>query len=196
MPPSYKTLLEGPWITPTEVKEYTYCPMIPWLHHYTGTRTEPTPSMVAGKEKADADHKARVAESLGLPRPHRIEVPLEDPRLRLRGIIDVLAGDKTLTVVEVKAYKRPKHRARHYRAQLLAYALLAHNTIGPVRRAILVLGDKPVTYRITTHELEEAKTLIQNLKKTLENEEPPRVRQPKAKCQYCWYRRICPHSNA
>ena len=195
MPPSYNRLLNGPWITPTEVKEYTYCPMIPWLHHYTGLRTEPTPSMEAGKERADAEYKARIAEQLGLPQPHRIEVQLEDPQLRLRGTIDILAGTKTHTVVEVKAYKRPRHKARHYRAQLLTYALLAHRTIGPVRRAILVLGNETITYTITTHELNEAKTLIQKLRETLASEEPPRVRQPKPKCQYCWYRRICPRAN-
>ena len=188
---SYSRVLGG-CTSVTEVKEYVYCPVIPWIHKYLGYHTRPTPSMESGKEKADASYKSRVAEELGLPRPVRVEVPVKDCSLGVSGVVDIVAGKGPYTIVEVKVFPRRIERARHFKTQLMVYALLVWRNMGPVREAILYMGGKAHRYRVTSRDLEAARRALRGLQKVLESEEPPRARQNPAKCSYCWYRRVCP----
>lgn len=183
---------DGAYISVTELKEMAYCPVIPWIHAHLGYRTDPTPSMESGQQRVDADYKEAVAEELGLPRPYRLEVPLRSPRLGLSGVVDVIAGSGTYTVLEVKAFKRPRGRWRHYRLQLLAYALLVMDTLGPVREAILYMGGETLRIPVSERVVQETLKAIERLNVIIRSEDPPRPNIPSAKCTYCWYSRVCP----
>lgn len=188
---SLKYELSG-YVSVAELKEYEYCPAIPWIHRYIGLRTQPTPSMDSARERADAEYKERVAEELGLPKPYRIEYPVASHRLGLSGVVDVLAGDTRYYILEVKAYRRPRHRLGHFKAQLLAYALIVSTELGPVREAILYNGGEVLRLPVTRESLSRVRRILAGLRRILESEEPPQPNQPRQKCLYCWYRRICP----
>lgn len=180
------------YVTPSDIKNYAYCPVIPWVEANLGVREPPTPSMESALGAATASFKERVAGELRLPKPWRIEVPLSSSRLRLRGVVDVVAGERRLVVLEVKVFDRRLSRAGHFRAQLLAYALLVNETMGPVGEAILYLGGRVYRLHVGDRELEEARRMLEKARRAVESPEPPLVQQPEAKCRYCWHRRWCP----
>lgn len=180
------------YVTPWDVKQYTYCPVIPWIIHHLGVSEPPTESMTLGGE-VDASYKEEVAGKLGLPKPWRIEVELEDHELRLHGRVDIIAGRRRLIVVEVKRYRRVS--VEHYRAQLLAYTLLVARRLGPVVKTILVHGDKTIEYPVTGKDIDLAKKLVKKTVNVVEGEKPPITNQNPRKCSTCWYKRYCPHYN-
>ena len=186
------TFYEGSLLSVADLKDMAYCPVIPWIKANTGYVEPPTPSMEAGRAAVDAGFKERVAEELGLPRPYRLEVPIKSRRLGLSGVVDVVAGDGPFYVVEVKAYKRPRGRWRHFRLQLLAYALLVMDTMGPVREAILYMGGDAYKVPVNERTIEETLRALERLKKIVSSEDPPPVTPARAKCAYCGYNKVCP----
>ena len=174
----------------TIVKDYAYCPAIPWIREVLGYTEPPTPSMETAR--IDASGKEAIAGELGLPRPWRIEVPVRGRSLPLRGVVDIVAGERRLIVVEVKAYRRRREWSSHFRAQLLVYAYLVNETMGPVREAVLYMPGRVERIPVTRERLEQARRLAEAALGSVEGEEPPRPRQPARKCGYCWYRRVCP----
>ncbi|MEB2837275.1 MAG: CRISPR-associated protein Cas4, partial [Desulfurococcales archaeon] len=179
------------YLTVTDLKDMEYCPVIPWIKARLGYQEDPTPSMESGR-LVDARRKEEVAEELGLPRPYRVEVPLRSPRLGLSGVVDLIAGEGPYTVLEVKAYKRPRGRWRHYRLQLLAYTLLVMDLLGPVRRAILYMGGEAWEVPVNERTITETLRAIERLRRILEAEEPPKPSPSPAKCAYCGYNKVCP----
>jgi len=176
-------------VTPTDVKDYVYCPVIPWARRAYGLAEPPTPSMEEGAA-VTAEEKVEEARGLGLPEPFRVEVALRSPLLPLEGVVDVVAGRGRLRVLEVKRVRRP---GRHHTAQLKAYALLVETAMGPVEEALLSLGGgRSLRLRVTGETLGEARRLVEETWRTVYSEEPPPARQPEAKCRYCFYRSICP----
>lgn len=177
-------------ITPTDVKDYVYCPVIPWLRRAYGLVEPPTPSMEEGSS-VGAEEKIVEARRLGAPEPLRVEVALRSPVLPLEGVVDVVAGGRRLWVVEVKRVRRP---ARHHLAQLKAYALLVETALGSVEEAVLAVRGvgAAARLRVTGELLGEARRLVEAAWRAVYSEEPTPVEQPEAKCRYCFYRSICP----
>ncbi len=174
-------------ITPWDVKQYAYCPAIPWLVRQLGVREPETRSMALGRE----ERLKRLASlrDLGVQPPIRLDVEMYSPRLRMAGVCDAVSGDRRLTVIEVKAFRR-KHLA-HFKAQLMAYALLSEECIGPTVKAVLVVQDKAASWDVTADALSEARRLAARVREVVESESPPPV-ATSPKCAACWYRRFCP----
>lgn len=187
MPPRYSYTN---FIHVTDVKQYSYCPAIPWIYSHVASYEPPTPSMEKGV--IGADEKEEIARQLGLPKPWRIEVHLRSRELGLSGSVDIVAGSRKLVVVEVKRLKRRIRASRHFRVQLMVYALLANQTLGPVREAILYLGGEIHRYDVTQRDLQEARRLVESTRRAMDSEDPPTPSQPPSKCSYCWFRRFCP----
>lgn len=178
-------------ISPSMLKQLEFCPAIPWIIAKTGWMEPQTESMRRAREEADASYKEKIAQSLGLEKPYRIEVCLRDRETGLSGCIDIAAGSKRVTVVETKRYRRRK--ALHFRTQLIAYAYLANKLIAPVERALLVMEEKvELDIPIAKEHLEAIEAKIRRLKTILENENPPPVNKTSRECISCQYRRICP----
>ncbi|MEM3943503.1 MAG: CRISPR-associated protein Cas4 [Thermofilaceae archaeon] len=174
-------------ITPWDVKQYAYCPAIPWIARSFGVREPETYSMRLGRE----ERQRRMLElrGLGLEPPIRLDVEMFSPRFRMAGVADAVAGSRRFTVVEVKAFKRKG--LAHFRAQLMAYALLCEECVGPTVKAVLLVAGKPLTYDVDAGALEEAGRLASKLREILESERPPPI-SAGPKCLSCWYRRLCP----
>lgn len=188
---SYSTLLDDT-ITATMVKQYVYCPIIPWLQYYFNYDPPITPSMERGKEITTPEFKEEVAKRLGLPRPYRLEQPVYYKPLKLRGVVDVIAGTSKLTILEVKSYRRKRKWINHFLAQLITYAYIVEKTMGPVHKAILYHGGDIIEIRPTLGDYERIKQIINKIRKTLKREEPPQTQQPPSKCNYCEYNKLCP----
>ncbi|GAY26345.1 CRISPR-associated protein Cas4 [Desulfurococcaceae archaeon AG1] len=178
-------------ISPSMLKQMDFCPAIPWMISKTGWIEPPTESMRSAKEETDASYKERIASSLGLEKPYRIEICLRDRETGLSGCIDIAAGSKRITIVEAKRYRR--RRSQHFRTQLLAYAYLANKQIAPVERAILVMEERvELDIPITREHIETIEKKIARLKQILDREDPPPVNRTPRECTPCQYRRICP----
>ncbi len=165
--------------TPWLVKQYIYCPVIPWLIANFGLHEPPTESMKQGGEE-------REAKGLG-------QVKVRSRKYGVQCVIDEVLYDfkGKPVIVEYKKFKSKKHL--RYKIQLLTYALLAQETLGPVRKAILKMGEKTIEYEITQENMEVAKRILEETRKTITSEKPPKpIRNPR-KCASCWYRKICPH---
>ena len=178
-------------VTATMVKQYSYCPTLPWLESRIGLLEPLTPSMETAR--ITADEKEAIARELGLPEPLRIETPVHDPELGATGVIDVIAGESRVDILEIKAHPRHPRRAKHFLNQLLVYALLAHRNIAPVHRAILYIGGETIEITINNYHLTKAKKLIEKTRQTIQNEDPPLLNQPPQKCKYCHYKTLCPN---
>ncbi|MEN2999480.1 MAG: CRISPR-associated protein Cas4 [Acidilobaceae archaeon] len=180
------------YLSPSLVKQYSYCPTLPWLMVNYDSHEQPTPSMEEGKRRA-LDKRA-VAEELGLEQPWRFEMALASKRLGLRGVVDIVAGSRSYTVAEVKVFERNLRRSHHFRDQLLVYALLVNDVLGPVRRAVLYLGKPVLDIPVGERELSRARELLERTRKTVSSPDPPRGTPSPGKCHYCSFRRLCPFS--
>ncbi len=176
----------------TTVKNYALCPLIPWIQARHGLYEDPTISMETGR--MSAEEKEEIAESLGLPRPYMIEKRLYSPRLELAGTVDLVAGRRSLVVLEAKRYKRRRRLSRHFIAQLMVYSLLANDTLGPVREAVLYLGGSVLRFRVTSGWLAEAEKFVREAWRAVSSEDPPKSSSSLRLCRQCWYRRVCPRA--
>jgi len=174
-------------LTPWDVKQYVYCPVIPWLAWNMGIREPETYSMACGREERGG--RLRKLLDAGFKPPIRLDVEMYCPRLKLAGVVDAVTGARKLEVVEVKLFKR--RRFSHFRSQLMAYALLSERCLGPTYYASLMLGERLYRWDVTGEALRQAEELVGKVRAVVESEKPPLVARS-AKCASCWYRRFCP----
>ena len=175
----------------TLVKEFEWCPAIPWIIANYGAEPWVTPSMEAGKRWRRSVDLEELANRLSLPKPRRYEVFVASRKLGLHGYIDIVAGTKPITVAEIKAFNA--RRWRHFRTQLIAYAALANAEIAPVRRAVLVMGTRAIDITVTDRDIHNLRNTVEKIRKIIESPEPPPVNQHPNKCSYCTYRKHCPY---
>lgn len=176
------------YVSAWDVKQYVYCPLIPWIKEWVGVTEPPDINMELGKPKGPREE---VLEELKVPKPWRYEVRLRNACLGISGVVDVVGGDRKFEVVEFKLFSR--RRYDHFTSQLLFYAYLVSRTLGPVRRAHILIGGKTLTYFISEEVLASVKRLVERVRKVKTCEEPPfSTRVDPRKCSLCWYRRYCP----
>lgn len=168
-----------------DLKDYTYCPVIPWIRKKLGWREPITFSQKVGK-KLDV----RALTSF-IPDPKFYEVFLKDKSTGLVGIADVIGKD---VVAEVKAFPK-KRLVYHFRTQLLAYAYLAERNGYRVRNAVLVTGDRErLNIEVRKEHLEYVEKLAKRLADFLDDDSPPVANPSLGQCKACQYRRVCPVS--
>jgi len=172
-------------ISVSELKDFTFCKAIPWIKRKLGWKEPTTISQQLGK-------KINLREiTRDFPDPKYYEVYLKDKKTGISGVVDVIAGN---SVVEVKAFKR-RHYS-HFRIQLLAYAYLADRNGFRVRDAVLMMNQEvKLRIEVNKEHVNYVEKLAQELAETLEDDSPPTVNQPLAKCKACQYRKVCPVSN-
>ena len=179
-----------PWfVTGWDVKEFSYCPVIPWVRANYGVVEPPTYSMGLGRDVGRGVREG-VARRLNLPRPWRFEVFVEVRGEGLSGVVDVLAGRSWFAVVEVKAFRRSSG-FEHFRDQLFFYSYIVSRVFGPVREAYLVLGGRVFRYLIDERVVGRVRELVRRVREVKGSPRPPTPR-PGFRCSFCWYRRYCP----
>ncbi|MEM1831006.1 MAG: CRISPR-associated protein Cas4 [Desulfurococcaceae archaeon] len=187
---SPKTAQSPDYVTAWDVKQFTYCPIIPWIKENIGVVEPPDINMMLGKPEGP---KEEILEELNVPKPWRYEIHLKNQLLRISGVVDVVGGVKRFEVVEFKLFTR--RRYDHFTTQLLFYAYLVSKTLGPVARAHMLLGRKTITYQVSDDVLKQVEKLVRKVREAKTSEDPPVGRRlDPRKCSLCWYRRYCPNT--
>lgn len=166
-----------------DVRQWSWCPVIPWIRSVYGVTEPPTYSMSEGVG-IDPCEAATLA---GLPVPIRCEVLVRHPKLPAYGQVDVVAGEGPYAVAEVKAFKRRDFS--HYLEQLRYYTWLVNDAVGPVREAYLIMGRQIKRYVVDRDFLLRGMMAAESVIKVKSLEEPPMGRRDR--CWACWYRRYC-----
>lgn len=164
-------------LTPSMVKQYIYCPIIPWIMSIYNAVEPPTDSMRMGKEMTNIEGRGCVKAV------SKLGTAIIDE------VIDEGRGKK---IVEHKAYKsRSMHR---YVAQALTQYLIIREKAPGVRKITVNCGGREVTLVITQDHVSELMQLMNRLENALESEKPPPMSVDKWKCRSCWYSRLCPYT--
>ena len=173
------------------VKEYAWCPTIPWIMANKLIEPPPTPSMLRGlREHRSRDVLESVAKMMGYESPE-IERYVVDKKHMICGVVDILAPrERELVEVKMLVLKLGKHQL----AQLKAYTLLAWGSGYRVKRAHIATPKRTLkTLEVDQQTLLEAEDLVEKTWRTVENPDPPPVEQPLEKCRYCRYIKLCPN---
>jgi CRISPR-associated exonuclease Cas4 len=169
------------------LKQLDFCPAIPWINEKLGFYEPLTFSMDKGSEI----NLEEVSEKLKLPKPRVYEVYVRDKDLGIGGVVDIIAGEKRVTVVEAKSFFRRSFI--HFRTQLLVYAYLVNKVYSTVEKALLVMDGKVVLeLRLNENYFKAVENKIKRYKKVIESERPPVVNKSFQKCVPCQYKRVCP----
>jgi len=185
------------YITAVEVKHYAYCPKIVYFTHVLHLEEPVTDAMKLGGEMHD---EALITPLLRLLKVEKLlrGVELVSERLRLSGKVDYLAITKfgEYVPIEVKwAEPTPKGRPKkNHRLQLAAYALLIEENFKTVVKRFAIYyarAHRAIISPIDSSLKREAHRAIKNIHEIIVNEEEPKVRVPKSRCENCGYRRFC-----
>ncbi len=161
-------------LQPSLVKQYVYCPVIPWIINKYGVTEPPTDSMALGKEEHNEEKQVRVKGGYGVA---VLDELMEEPDGKV--------------IVEKKTFRsRSIHR---YLAQVITQYLIASEKIQGIRKAVIVNGDRRHEFKVTDDLVEEVKRIIYNCLKAMEDDKPPKPTVDKRRCSICWYRRFCPY---
>jgi len=175
------------------VKEYEWCPLIPWIIANSVYDPPTTPSMEKGIEThRDQNSLEEVAKTLELG-DYILEILLVSRKHRVVGLVDILSRKAKLLVDVKYTEKKPP---RSHIAQLETYTLLAwHNNI-PVYKALIVNHKTEILYslEVDNYTLERARKRVEKTWKIIQSPDPPLVQQPQEKCNYCRYRTRCPNN--
>lgn len=186
-----------PWLEVTDVKQFVYCPRIPFYRYCLPAIRPVTYGMAAGirsHKEQQAREERRSLRAYGLSSGERIyEVALRSERLGLVGKLDMAVRlEHEAIVVDYKL--SPGEAGPHFKSQLAAYALLLEEAWErPVHRAFL--------YHIPDHKAEEVAMtpllrkrvtqVISDIQKMVESERMPPPPANRARCLSCEFRRFC-----
>jgi CRISPR-associated exonuclease Cas4 len=125
----------------TSIKQYLYCPRIPYFLYVVPIPRKITAKMEMGKEEHEIVQELeerRILKKYGLENGERMfRVRLSSPKLRLSGILDMLIiSNQSYFPVEFKFSSNKPYLNHKY--QLAAYALLVEDRFNvPVRQGFL-----------------------------------------------------------
>lgn len=178
------------------IRQYFYCPQIPYINLVLHVQEPETDSMLYGKEAHEvfrAQHLPREIEPIRI----ETEVHLTSERLGLVGVLDALVETTLgeLVPCELKASAlgttAPPLKDR---AQLAAYAMLVEeNFRRTVKRGVLFYRDdgRKAVVLIDGSLRRLVMRAVAEIRGMLESERRPERGNPRA-CGSCWYRRMCP----
>ena len=161
-------------LQPSLIKEYVYCPVIPWIINKYGVVEPLTDSMAIGREEHDASRQVRVKGKRGV------------------AILDELIEKRDgKVIIERKIFR--SHSIHRYLAQVITQYLIALEKINGIKEIILINGEDKHVFEITDDLVEEVKKIIGNCLKSMEDDKPPEPTVDRRRCGFCWYRRFCPY---
>ena len=199
-----RALSEETYVTLTDIKNWLYCPLIVYYNRVLKAKPLTETIQEYGREL----HKEEIVKILrrkGIaPWERKIyiireyETELTSPRLKLKGIIDIIAMNQhgQIFPIEIKYMKSNKGKPwQDHKYQLTAQALLIEeNYKKPVDRGYIYYQQdgKTIRIRIDDNDKQYTKHIIKKILEVITTEKPPKTRTPKNKCTGgCGYRWIC-----
>ncbi len=184
-------------LTVTDLKQWSYCPRIPFYHHVMPVEIARTYKMERGRNveaAVQAMERRRGFRRYGLERgERRFGVWLHSPRLGLAGKLDLLivAEDACYPV----DFKDTEGGVRHnHRIQLAAYAMLVEDSFKrpvPMGFVYLVPARQLVAVPVGDKERGQAEVALSSIRRAIEREEMPEPTEAMARCTACEFRNYC-----
>jgi len=184
-------------VTATDLKQWAYCPRIPFYRHVLPVRPAPTYKMQRGKDiqaAVEALERRRGFRAYGMRDGERhFGVWLHSEGLGLSGKLDllVLTPDACYPVDFKDTEGGPR---RNHRLQLAAYALLAEETFArpaPDGFVYLVPEKRVVALSLAEADRDEVRHALAAMRCMIEREELPPATAVRARCQACEFRNYC-----
>jgi len=184
-------------LTVTDLKQWAYCPRIPYYHHVMPVEISRTYKMECGRDieaAVQAMEKRRGFRRYGLERgERRFGVWLHSAALGLSGKLDLLI------VTEDACYpvdfKDTEGGVRYnHRIQLAAYAMLVEENLArivPAAFIYLVPSRQLVTVGVGEKEREQVRRAATEMRRVIEQEDMPDPTPVRARCVACEFRNYC-----
>lgn len=184
-------------LTVTDLKQWAYCPRIPYYHHVMPVDFARTYKMERGRDveaAVQAMEKRRGFRRYGLERgERRFAVWLHSATLQLAGKLDLLI------VTENAAYpvdfKDTEGGVRYnHRIQLAAYAMIVEEGLVlpvPMTFVYLVPSRQLVTVPIGDKEREQVIRAVAEMRRVIDEEDMPGPTPVRARCTACEFRNYC-----
>jgi CRISPR-associated exonuclease Cas4 len=184
-------------LTVTDLKQWVYCPRIPYYHHVMPVEIARTYKMQRGRDvegAVEAMEKRRGFRRYGLERgERRFGVWLYSAALELSGKLDLLI------ITEDACYpvdfKDTAGGVRYnHRIQLAAYSVLVEENLArpvPIAFVYLVPSRQLVTVPVGAKEREEVTRAIAEMRRIIEQENMPGPTPVRARCVACEFRNYC-----
>ncbi|MEM4545837.1 MAG: CRISPR-associated protein Cas4 [Nitrososphaerota archaeon] len=183
----------------SDLKQFVYCPKIPYFMHVLGFRERITECMKEGTESEDRivrleERRRKLAKKLNVD-VKLFDVNLCSEKLGLVGTIDcVVVRGMEVSPVEFKSSPKPKKVSENHLIQLVAYALLLESCMKKVSKKGYIVYEKSddlLEFSITEKMKRYTMKKIEEVKRIIAEEVFPETRQPASKCTSCGYRKVC-----
>ena len=164
-------------ISPTLIKQYSYCPVIVWIQAWLSVQEPLTDSMAIGRESIkppEGKGQLYVSTSKGATL-----------------IDEVLENNGYKTLVERKTYK--SHNYSRYIEQVVTSYIIAKEKIHGIRKVKLVVQDSERELELSEDLIKDVENITKLVEEILKSEKPPVTKPDLKKCISCWYKRYCPH---
>lgn len=187
------------WMTVTDLKQYAYCPRIPFYERCLPGVRPITAKMDAGiraHEDAEALEKRRQLRSYGLKTGDRqFDLVLYSPELRLTARIDmaILRPDGANIVAPVD-YKLSSTAGEHFKLQLACYALMLEEEMelpAPYGFLYLISERRAERVALTAAAKLKARACLADLCASIDTEIMPEATARAGRCVNCEFRRFC-----
>jgi CRISPR-associated exonuclease Cas4 len=184
-------------LTATDLKQWAYCPRIPFYHHVLPVRPAPTYKMSRGKDvqaAVEALERRRGFRGYGIGEgERRFGLWLHSDRLGLSGKLDllILTADACYPVDFKDTAGGPR---RNHRLQLAAYALLAEEAFArpaPDGFIYLVPEKRIVAIGLTEGDRDEVRCALADMRRMIELEELPAPTTVRPRCSACEFQNYC-----
>lgn len=184
-------------VTATDLKQWAYCPRIPFYRHVMPVRSVPTYKMSRGKDiqaAVEALERRRGFRAYGMRQgERRFGLWLHSERLGLSGKLDllILTPDACYPVDFKDTEGGPR---RNHRLQLAAYALLAEETFerpAPDGFIFLVPEKRVVGLGLTEADRDDVRRALGDMRRMIEREELPPPTPVRGRCVACEFRNYC-----
>jgi CRISPR-associated exonuclease Cas4 len=184
-------------LTATDLKQWAYCPRIPYYHHVMPVEFARTYKMERGRDieaAVLAMEKRRGFRRYGLDRgERRFGVWLHSAALGLAGKLDLLIvtddGSYPVDFKDTEGGVRYNHRV-----QLAAYALIVEENLAlpvPIAFIYLVPSRQLVKVPVGTKEREAVRRAVAAMRRVIEQEDMPEPTPARARCVACEFRNYC-----
>ncbi|MGH7390132.1 MAG: CRISPR-associated protein Cas4 [Candidatus Rokuibacteriota bacterium] len=197
--PSASSGAVGPavMLTATDLKQWAYCPRIPFYRHVLPVRPASTYKMRRGKDvqvAVEALERRRGFRAYGMrDGERRFGLWLHSERLGLSGKLDLLVVT-TEACYPVDFKDTEGGPRRNHRLQLAAYALLAEEAFerpAPDGFIYLVPEKRVVALALTEADRDEVRQAVGDMRRMVEREELPPPTPVRARCTVCEFRNYC-----
>lgn len=184
-------------VTATDLKQWAYCPRIPFYRYVLPVRPAPTYKMQREKDiqaAVEALERRRGFRAYGMrDGERRFGLWLHSERLGISGKLDllILTADACYPVDFKDTEGGPR---RNHRLQLAAYALLAEEALerpAPDGFIYLVPEKRVVGLELSEADREEVRVAIREMRRMIQREELPAPTTVRARCAACEFRNYC-----